>query len=63
MQINKKVKLNLKELSADTIAIMSEFSKAALKAQWTDSEIGLVLNEAMATDYVNFIGIISSHCE
>jgi hypothetical protein len=63
MSTNKKVPLNLKELNTDVIAVMTAFTKEALKAHWTDSEIGLVLNEAMASDYVNFIGVISSHCE
>lgn len=59
----KKVKMNLVGVDGNALCLMSAWKKTATQQGWSEEEIKDVLDQCTASDYNNFISVLSKNCE
>ena len=61
--MKKKVKLQLVGLDGNAFSVMGAFQRAARRQGWSQEEIKVVLDEAMAGDYNHLLTTIMDNVE
>lgn len=54
---------DLTGLNGNAVVLIGYFKKQAKRANWTDSEIELVVKAAKSVDYDHLVSVIMSHLE
>ncbi|MGC4129270.1 MAG: hypothetical protein QM564_06855 [Bergeyella sp.] len=62
-KIGKTVNLELVGIDGNAFAIMGAFRRQAVRENWTQEEIDLVLEEAQSGDYDHLLATIMTYCE
>ena len=61
--MNKKVTLKLDGMDGNAFAIMGNFRRQALREGWSQSEVDVVLKDAMSDDYDHLLSVIINHTQ